>query len=260
MSRATWADNLGTCLRSQRHRLGVGALPEPNPLRWTFLLHCSIVIFAIWGVIYTLAHVERAHYCGELAACIAHGPEDEAVAALRQMARLPDPPLETFVVAAASPTRVVARQAQDTVDELLREWRCQLKSDHGACRIAARLERLAAALDAQRESVSPLDYSWLGMTAETILRLSESAPSIDAIDLAVHCDSLLTTAEGNHIDIDLDVVPVVSATISGAPDARFSRPSRLALKSMVPEEEATEIRLEEPPAPPPDVASLVPDF
>lgn len=233
-------------------------MTEPNPLRWTFLLQFSIVVLAIWAVILTLAHVQQACLVEELTARIAYGAEDEAVAALEQMARMSDPPVATFVAAATSPTRVVARQAQDSIGELLRKWGCQLKSNRGAGRVANRLEQLAAKLDAERDSFSSLDYPWLAKTTEKILRLANSAPSENALDLATHCDSLLTTAGARRSDTHHDIVPVASA-INRAPDAIFNPPSRVALQSIAPEEEATEIHSAEIPAPLADAAPNPPD-
>jgi hypothetical protein len=222
-------------------------------------LTCSIVVLAIWGVVLTLAHVERGRLVDELATRIACGTEREAIAALQQMARMPNPPLETFAVAAASPTRVVARQAQDSIGELLRKWRGQLKSNRSASRVAARLERLAAALDAEREMISALDYPWLAKTTEKILRLANAAPQRDALDLAIHCESLLTTASARRSDTHRDVLPAASAAIDRAPDVIFSPPSRFALQAIVPEAEATDIHAVETPQSPPDAASNLPD-
>ncbi|MEX2093686.1 MAG: hypothetical protein WD971_13465 [Pirellulales bacterium] len=219
----------------------------------------SIVVVAIWAVMVVFAHVERSHLVDELDARITRGTVKQATAALRQMVRMPEPPLETFVLAAASPSRQIARQAQDSIGELLRKWQSQLKSKQNARRIADRLERLAAALDAERESISALDYPWLAKTTEKILRLANAAPPHDTLGLALHCESLLTTTNPRTVGTSANVVPVASAAVDRAPDSIFSPPSRLALQSLVPQEEATDVHASHKhPAPPPASGTSTP--
>ena len=119
---------------------------------------------------------------------------------------------------------------------MLRKWQGQAKSPRGAARVATRIERLASALDAERDSLSALDYPWLAKTTEKILRLANSAPPENALDLALHCESLLETASAPRADLQ-NIVPVASAAIDDAPAAIFNPPSRLALESIVPEAE-----------------------
>jgi hypothetical protein len=220
----------------------VQALSETKPLRWSFLLTFSIVLLAIWGVVLVCAHSQRARLIGELAQCIAHGTENEATAAIRQMARMPDPPLTTFVLAAASPSREVAREAQDAIGELLGRWQHQIKSGRSARQIDNRLGQLAAALDVQRDSISTLDFPWLAKTAEKILRLADATPSESLVDLTIHCETLLSVARAPARDLHLNILPVASATIDASPDTIFTPPSRLALQTILPDDAPLEIR------------------
>ena len=112
-------------------------------------------------------------------------------------------------------------------------------------------------LDAERDSITTLDYPWLTKTTERILRLAGSAPSNDALDLALHCESLFALASAREIDPRRSVVPVVSAVIDQAPDAVFVPPSRLALQSIVPSDDAGVSRAERAPVPP-DTAAMAP--
>jgi hypothetical protein len=159
------------------------ALSEAKPLRWSFLLTFSIVVLAIWAVVSVFAHSQRARLVDELVIVVATGTEREAIAALGQMVQMPEPPLDTFALAAASPSRNIARQAQDSIGELLRKWQAQAKKPKHAARIAQRLERLANVLDAERDSISELDYPWLARTTERILRLANTAPPEDPLGL-----------------------------------------------------------------------------
>ncbi len=204
------------------------------------------------------AHVQRANLVDELDARITRGTVKQATAALRQMVRMPEPPLETFVFAAASPSRQVARQAQDSIGELLQKWQSQLKSKHNARRVADRLERLAAALDAERESISALDYPWLAKTTEKILRLANGAPPKDTLSLAIHSESLLMIANAHPVGKSDDVVPVTSAAIDRAPDSIFSPPSRLALQSIIPNEDTAEVHTNEMRPSPPSASDSTP--
>jgi hypothetical protein len=220
-------------------------LSEAKPLRWSFLVTFPIVLLATWVVISVFAHSQRARLVDELAIRIARGTEKEAKSALRQMVHMPDPPLDAFSAAAASPSRSVARQAQDSIGELLRSWQGQLAANRNRGRIAARLERLAQELDSQRDSISTLDYPWLARTTEKILRLANSAPPESALDLAMHCESLLATAGARQFDIRREIMPVASATLNAAPDEIFSPPSRLALESIVPDDAAAEMGMQD---------------
>jgi hypothetical protein len=226
----------------------VQSLSEAKPLRWSFLLTFSIVLVAIWVVVSVFAHSQRSRLVDELVVVVARGTEKEAKAALRQMVHMPDPPVESFAIAATSPSRPVARQAQDSICELLRKWQGQAKSPRGAARVAIRLERLASALDAERDALTALDYPWLAKTTEKILRLANTAPPENALDLALHCESLLETASAPRADLQ-NIVPVASADIDEAPAAIFSPPSRLALESIVSEAEPSEIQNVDVPSP-----------
>ena len=104
-------------------------MSEAKPLRWSFLLTIPIVAAAIWGVMLLLAHVERGELIQELTARITNGSVKEARAALEQIVRMPDPPLEVLVAAATSPTPQVARGAQTSISELLRKWQRQLNAN-----------------------------------------------------------------------------------------------------------------------------------
>lgn len=213
-------------------------MSEPKPLHWSFFVTFTIVLATIWLTVMLFAHSQRARLLEELAVVVATGTEDEAVAALRQMAQMPEPPLETFAVAAISPSRPVACQAQESIGELLRKWRIQAKKPINLARVAARLERLAALLHAERDSICELDYRWLTRTTERVLRLANSAPPEDPLNLAVHCESLLAITTLRQPK-EIRIVPVATNVLEVAPNAIFDSPSRLALESIVVEPETT---------------------
>jgi hypothetical protein len=254
MPRATQADRDLSPLATAS--VGVASLSETKPLHWSSFLTVPIAALAIWGVVFACACSQRAQLVNELAKTIASGTEDEAVAALEQLTRLPDPPLEILVEAAASPTRRVAVQAQDSIAELLRRWRSQLNASRGASRVSAHVEQLAAALDAEGDAIAAFDSPWLAKTTERILRLANSAPSEDALDLALHCESLFAVATARTIDPSRQVVPAASAMVEQIPDAVFNPPSRLALQSIVPDAIALEVSVEPTPEPPTAVTKL----
>jgi len=226
-------------------------LPEPKPLRWSFLLTIPIVVAAIWGVMLALAHVERRELIQVLTTRISGGSVEEARAALDQIVRMPGPPLEVLVVAAASPTREVAQCAQTSISELLRKWRRQLRANRRGRYIAHQLELLAAELDVDRESFSTRDYPWLAKTTESIVRLANRAPPSDAPGLAVHCESLLALTCTRTLSTLADVVPAISMGADSTPDGVFDPPTRIALQSIVPDDRASYEQHE-------DVESLLP--
>ena len=212
-------------------------MSEAKPLRWSFLLTIPIVAAAIWGVMLLLAHVERGELIQELTARITNGSVKEARAALEQIVRMPDPPLEVLVAAATSPTPQVARGAQTSISELLRKWQRQLNANRRVRRVAHQLELLAAALDVDRGTFSTRDYRWLAKTTETIVRLANQAPPSDAPALAVHCESLLALTIPHALDMMDAIVPVASTTADLAPDNVFNPPTRIAMQSIVSEHE-----------------------
>lgn len=230
---------------------GVASLSEAKPLRWSFLLTISIVVLSIWAVVLILAQIERRQLVAELTDCVEHGDEEQAVAALVTLTHLPSPPLETLASAAVSPTRVVACQAQESITDLLRIWRAQLAAQHRPHRIAAHLDRLVAALDAQRDSFPASDYLWLTRTTERILRLANAAPPQEALGLALHCDSLLTTAGSRRFGANRHILTLASSALDSAPPSIFTAPSRLALQSIVPDEPMNAPPTVEPQSPPP---------
>lgn len=232
VSRASRADKLGL-VSVAATSVGVGALSESKPLRWSSLMTFSITVCAIWAIVWTLAQAEHARLVRELSCRVATAPENDATLALRQLASLREPPLETIVLAAASPTREVALQAQDSIGTLLRKWQHEAKSSRGAALVAARLERLAAALDAERTSLASLDLPWLEHTTEKMLHLANSAPPESTFEFAEYCESLLLLARDEARPLRQEVVPVANAMLTNAPMTLFAPPSRVALQSIV---------------------------
>lgn len=230
-------------------------MSENKPLRWSFLVTFSIVVCAIWAVVWTLAHVEQKRLVNELSRRIAVAPENEAALALRQMAQLREPPLEIMVLAAASPAREVARAAQDSIGDLLRKWQHESKSSRGAAHVADRLERLAVALDAEQEAITSLDVRWLESTTEKMLRLADAAPPEDVLGFAGHCESLLLVARQRDLEPRLAVVPVANAMLNSAPLGLFAPPSRLALQSIVATEQPSVLDESDPPPAPPEFST-----
>jgi len=201
------------------------------------LLTIPIVVAAIWGVMLALAHVERDKLIQVLTAKISSGTVKDAKAALDQIVRMPDPPLEVLVAAAASPTRQVAQRAQTSISELLRKWRRQVKATRRGRHIANQLEVLATALDVDRGTFSSRDYPWLAKTTESIVRLANAIPLPNAPDLAVHCESLLALTGASTDSRLAAVVPVFLTGVGLAPDSVFNPPTRVALQSIIPVEE-----------------------
>jgi len=212
----------------------------------------SITVCAIWAIVWTLARVEHTRLVRELAHQVATAPEADATWALRQMAQLQEPPLENIVLAAASPTRDVARQAQDSLTELLHKWQHESKSGRGAARVARRLERLAISLDAEQIALTQMDPQWFERTLETMLRLAGPAsPADNGLAFTEQCESMLLAARSTNAGPRSEVVPVASAILQSAPAGLFAPPSRLALQTIVPTDGPAVLEEDDaPPAPP----------
>ena len=144
-----------------------------------------------------------------------------------------------MVLAATSPAREVARQAQYSIGDLLRKWQHESATKSGAAHVAVRLERLAGALEGEQESFTSLDLPWLEQTTEKMLRLANVAPPDDAWGFAGNCESLLSLAQQRRLQPRLEVVPVANEMLKSAPLALFTPPSRVALQSIVAAETPT---------------------
>lgn len=235
--------------------VGVGALSENKPLRWSFLVTFSIVVCSIWAVVWTLARVEHARLVTELSRRVAGAPEEEAALALRQLTQLREPPVETIVVAATSPAREVALQAQESVLDLLRKWQHESATERGAAHVAARLERLANALEAERDNFASLDFPWVERATEKMLRLANAAPPDDLLCFAGNCESLLALSHDRSRQSRLEIVPVANAMLKSAPIALFAPPSRVALQSIAAAETPSVLDDADPPPAPPAISN-----
>jgi hypothetical protein len=241
--------------------VGVRALSEPKPLHWSFFVTAGVALCAIWAVVYTFAQLERARFVDELEQQIAQGKERDATQALRKLAQLRDPPLEVFVVAATAPSREVALQAQELIADMLRSWRHDAKSSRGASRVASRLERLAAALDAQRGRMTSLDVRWIDRTTDQMLQLADAAPPEEFVSFSMRCESLLAFSRSYELEPRSNVMPVATA-VDTSPADLFAPPSRVALQSILGMEMPTVLdELNLPPELPPRLLlpSLVPN-
>jgi len=167
-------------------------LHEVKPLPWSFIASLPLVVVAIWLVFLAVAHAERSELIARLTEQVVHGSVDDATLALRQMARLSDPPLELLVAMSAAPTREVAAEAQRAVTSLLRQWQRELTAGGDADEIANRLLQLAEMLDRHRDAFAATDFPWLDKTVQRIVRLSHQTPADRTAGLAAHCDTLLT--------------------------------------------------------------------
>jgi hypothetical protein len=212
-------------------------LSEAKPLRWSSLLIVPVVILAIWAVICTLASIQRSQLVDELSDRIAHGEVKDAKTALRQMSHLSRPPLHVFVTAAVAPSRQVARQAQTSITELVRNWRADLEAGRHVRRVSQQLEELASGLNEHRNAFSSLDYPWLAQTTEQIVRLANLTPEEMTPELAMNCESLLALANSRTRLASSEFRPGFANDVDAASDEDFSPPSRFALQSIVPEEE-----------------------
>jgi hypothetical protein len=195
--RAALAENAALVVRG-RISAGARALAEVKPLRWSFLLSLPLLVAAMWTAFVALARVERGQLVAELADRASHGGDQEAALAVRQLAKMPRPPLESLVTAATSPSRPVADEAQLAINDLLRRWQRQLKS--GKVRpVQKQLDALAESLDRHSVSFTPRDYAWLARTAEKIIQLANRASPTGNAALAVHCDALLAITNQTRI-------------------------------------------------------------
>lgn len=191
-------------------------MPETKPLTRTFLLSLPLLMAAIWLALWALVRMERSQLIARLNATVTYGSIDEASLAMRQLARLPDPPADPFVVAAASPTYAVAREAQLAIADILRNWQRQLRVGRDADEVVTQVLRLAKSLDQHRDSFSQRDFPWLVKTTQRMVRLANSASTPEENGLACHCESLFAYLSSPIIEPPIATLTPVVATISTA--------------------------------------------
>jgi hypothetical protein len=93
------------------------------------------------------------------------------------------------------------------------------------------------------------DYAWLAKTTESIVRLANAAPPQDAPGLAVHCESLLALTNSHARSTPAAIVPVATTAADLAPDSVFNPPSRMAMQSIISDDQESDEDVEPSPTP-----------
>ena len=234
MSRASQAENRDSS-RLAATSIGVQALSEAKPLRWSFLLTFSIVLLAIWVVVSVFAHSQRSRLVDELVVVVAtrHRKRSQsgtatngahARPAARNLCRR-----GRLAVAAGRPpgTRLDRRAAP----QMARPG--EIAPQRGTRRDPARTARRRARRRARIDLVARLSLAGAGPRKK-----SSGSPTPRRRKMrstwrftANRCSRPQPRDSSRRHDI----VPVASAEIDDAPDAIFNPPSRLALESIVPD-------------------------
>ncbi len=206
--------------------------PRYRPLAWAVSL--PLVVAAVWVALVLLAQHHRHVLIAQLSDIAAHGNTGEAAAAVRQLSRMPDPPVDLLVAAATSPTRGVAVESQLAINNLVRRWHHCVKVGKDRQHVADQLTDLVDALAIQHAAFSIADYPWLGRITRRILRVANDFPTDVSVPLTPQCETILAAVDANDAAMTaLASAPIASpddqlATGLSAPgttaDARVPRP------------------------------------
>ncbi|MCI0492701.1 MAG: hypothetical protein L0Z07_07175 [Planctomycetes bacterium] len=110
---------------------------------------------------------------------------------------MPRPPIALLAATAASPNRDVAREAQDSIGELLRQIQRNMSDGSRLGAAASQLAELSESLASQRFAFAPADHPWLRKTTYKIIRLANRLPARETPLLANQSDSILAVIVGS---------------------------------------------------------------
>jgi hypothetical protein len=189
-----------------------------------------------------LVAMQRAEIIAELTAQIAHSEPSEASAAVRQLGEMPSPPAAVLVAAATGGDSKVAREAQNTIDRLLRRWQRQIDQGRGLRGVSKGLADLVDALAARQQVSTIADRDWIVGTAQRILTLSNGIPPKFTPMVATKCDSIL---ESLPPSADTQVAKSQTEKV-GSPPRDFEASENDSLHASTAEEHDADIPEENP--------------
>ncbi len=164
-----------------------------------FYLGLPLVVAIVLLLVAKLVALQRADIIAELTDRVAHRDSSEAIAALRQLAAMPRPPVAVLVAAATSGDAEVAEEARRAIGRLLRHAERQIEAERRVRSVARQLAALAESLAAQQDAFSVGDHSWLSNTTDKLLRLANRIPPRHTPLVAMHCDAVLAAIAANKV-------------------------------------------------------------
>jgi hypothetical protein len=177
------------------------------------------VAFIAFAALLARPAIRRIALVTRLADRIAGGNSDEAISAIRQMARMPKPPMTALVVATASRDGAVALAAQLAIGDSLRAFDERIRRNDRTSDISKALVELVTALGRFHGALAVNDQPWIATTVQETLRLANRLPQRFAPALAAKCDALLESAS---------VVDLAAAPFSRVVPLRSERPTSIS--------------------------------
>jgi hypothetical protein len=175
--------------RVERRIIAMVKVRKRRPLWFYFLLPLGVALLSILAV--GLFALQRAKLVAPLADAVAGGDTQEAVTALRQLARMTAPPFDILVSAAAARDPQIAAAAKSSIDDILRTHQTRIQSARRLSAVADQLAVLARMLAEKQKLFPTEDQGWIGSTAHEVLRLANQIPNSTAPDVAATCDEIL---------------------------------------------------------------------
>ena len=138
---------------------------------------------------------KRATLISQLANVVASGSDEDATAAIMQMAAMPRPPISAIVDAAASSSPPVAAAAQNAIHARLRTYDERIQSQQSIDNVAGELNELIESLSRRQKAFSAADQAWIASTTHAALRLANQLPPHTAPALAARCEAILNATD-----------------------------------------------------------------
>jgi hypothetical protein len=210
--------------------------------RVSYYLSLPVVAVVVVFLATRLVAMQRAEIIEQLTEQIARSEPSDASAAIRQLGDMPNPPVGVLVAAATGGDSKVAREAQQTVDRMLRRWQRQVGDGRGMRGVSRGLTELAEALRAQQNPLTLADREWLVSATQKILSLANKMPSKHAPMVATSCDAILASLSQTK---DAQVTTTNNANVDAAPRELVSAASD-ELHANVAEQEEADVPEENP--------------
>jgi hypothetical protein len=165
---------------------------------WRYAL-VPVVVMSLLLCAAKLATLQRASMIEELTDRIDNGSAVEGALAVRQLARVRNPPMAVLVTAARAAERAIAVEAQRAIDELLSLYQQNIVTGRDINALAEQLETLVTSLAHEQAAFLKSDQAWIGATTKTVLQLANQLPANLIRPLAIQADGMLAAIETDDV-------------------------------------------------------------
>jgi hypothetical protein len=186
---------MSACLSYATHRWNRIVLDVSKHSRLWWAVSSPLTVAAICLVLALLVHRLRVEAIAQLIHQIDDGTDSEAAVAVRRLASMPHPPLAELATASRSLRRPVALEAQQALNDLMRQWQRQLNAGQGRRNVANQVTELTAALAQEQDDFSRRNQHWLANTARKLMHFTDELAARLPPSVAAQCQAVLASTE-----------------------------------------------------------------